>query len=176
MLRRLASAGALLCALFWATAAGAVCTTKSTAGFADAAVIASLNELCGYLSTLNSVVGTHNGIAGNNTYILNPVDGTAVDMTAPAQVYVSNSYINITTKTTTPVKLAPGTLGCVTINKTGSADTIAIYDSLAASGTLVATITSPTVGMNLCYNVAMGIGITIVTGGTTAGDYTVAYR
>lgn len=90
--------------------------------------------------------------------------------------YFSDLAINITTKTTTAVKASPGTLGRIIINKTGSADTITVYDSLSATGTIIATITAPTVGMTFPFNAACAIGITVVTGGTTAGDYTVTYR
>lgn len=102
--------------------------------------------------------------------------GAVLSSSAPAQTYRADSYLNITTKTTTVVKAAAGTLAKVVINKSGSSDTLTIYDNTAGSGTIIATITSPTVGMNFQYDVACGTGITIVTGGTTAGDYTVAYR
>ncbi len=91
-------------------------------------------------------------------------------------VYFSDLPLNITTKTTTAVKASPGVLGKVIINKTGSADTITIYDNTAASGTVIATITAPTVGMVFNFNAVCAIGITVVSGGTTAGDYTVTYR
>lgn len=101
---------------------------------------------------------------------------TAVESTNPVPVYNSHSFVNITTKTTTVVKASAGTLVSVIINKSGSTDTLTIYDNTAASGTLVGIITSPTVGMEFRYLAAMGTGITVVSGGGTAGDYTVTYR
>jgi hypothetical protein len=38
-------------------------------------------------------------------------------------------------------------IGDITINATGSTDTITVYDALTATGTPLATITAPTVGM-----------------------------
>lgn len=123
------------------------------------------------LSRLKNIEGYVDGLEAPTTAIKN-----AVESLNPVQIYTSNSYNNITTKTTTAIKAGAGTLERIVINKTGSADTITIYDSLAGSGTLIGTITAPTVGMNLVYNCSFGTGLTIVTGGTTAGDYTVTYR
>lgn len=94
----------------------------------------------------------------------------------PVQTFVSNTYQNITTKTTTTVKSGAGTLSRIIINKVGSADTIAIFDNTAGSGTLIGTITSGLEGNTFAYDCAFATGLTIVTGGTTAGDYTVVYR
>lgn len=94
----------------------------------------------------------------------------------PVQIFVSNTYANITTKTTTTLKAGAGTLSRVVINKVGSADTIAIFDSLTGTGTLIGTITSGLEGNTFAYDCAFATGLTLVTGGTTAGDYTVVYR
>lgn len=83
--------------------------------------------------------------------------------------------VEITTKTTTLVKSGPGMIGSVTINTLGSADTITVYDALTATGTPTATITAPlTVGLKFCEGYLFSVGCTVVTGGTTAGKYTVA--
>jgi hypothetical protein len=88
-----------------------------------------------------------------------------------------NSYRNITTKATTAVKSGAGYLHSIVINKAGSADTLTIYDNTAASGTVIATITvTASVNQVFLYDVAFSTGLTIVSGGTTAGDYTVTYR
>lgn len=84
--------------------------------------------------------------------------------------------LGIATKTTTLVKAGAGVIGDITINKSGSTDTITVYDALTATGTPLATITSPTVGMKFCELYRFSVGLTIVTGGTTAGDYTVSYQ
>lgn len=96
--------------------------------------------------------------------------------TAPVQTFQSNTYNNITTKTTTVVKSGAGVLMGITINKQGSTDTIQIYDNTAGSGTLIASITDTTKASVYNYDVAFATGLTIVSGGTTAGDYTVRYR
>jgi hypothetical protein len=84
--------------------------------------------------------------------------------------------VGITTKTTTLVKTGAGVIGDITINATGSADTITVYDALTATGTPLATITAPTVGMKFCELYQFTVGLCIVTGGTTAGNYTVSYQ
>ena len=84
--------------------------------------------------------------------------------------------LGITTKTTTLVKTGAGTIGDITINATGSADTITVYNALTATGTPLATITAPTVGMKFCELYKFATGLCIVTGGTTAGNYTVSYQ
>jgi hypothetical protein len=100
-----------------------------------------------------------------------------VALLAPAhaqqQVY---SYQNITTDTTTTLKTGPGYLHTVCINTPAATGTIAIYDSTAASGTKIGTITSYA-STTVCqhYDVAFWIGLTIVTA-TAAPDITVTFR
>lgn len=85
-------------------------------------------------------------------------------------------YNHISTNTTTVVKSGPGLLHWVTINTPGSVETITIYDNTAASGTLISTHTAPLQGAVYEYDIAFTTGLTIVTAGTTAGDYTISYR
>lgn len=83
--------------------------------------------------------------------------------------------VEITTKTTTLVKSGPGMIGSITINTLGTADTITVYDALTATGTPIATIAAPlTVGLKFCEGYTFLVGCCVVTGGTTAGKYTVA--
>lgn len=84
--------------------------------------------------------------------------------------------VEITSKTTTLVKSGAGLVGDITINASGSTDTITVYDALTATGTPIATITSPTVGMKFCELYKFTTGLCVVTGGTTAGKYTVSYQ
>jgi hypothetical protein len=99
-----------------------------------------------------------------------------LDGASGAAVSYGFTPLGITTKTTTLVKAGAGVIGDITINKSGSTDTITVYDALTATGTPLATITSPTVGMKFCELYRFSVGLTIVTGGTTAGDYTVSYQ
>lgn len=102
-------------------------------------------------------------------------NGTVIDPTLASQIYFSNSYNNINTKTTTTVKSGAGRVQGIQVNTLGTADTLTVYDNTAGSGTKIATITSPLLGSNFCVGAAFGTGLTIVTAGTTAGDYTVYY-
>lgn len=117
------------------------------------------------------------------------VTATAADATkfAPAVVphFVSGGLavpqtlgftpVEITSKTTTLVKSGPGMIASITVNTAGSADTITVYDALTATGTPIATITAPGVGQKFCEGYNFAVGCTIVTGGTTAGKYGVAF-
>lgn len=98
-----------------------------------------------------------------------------VDGTSGAAVSFGYVPVEITTKTTTLVKSGAGMIGSITINTLGTADTITVYDALTATGTPTATITAPlTVGLKFCEGYLFLVGCTVVTGGTTAGKYTVA--
>lgn len=97
----------------------------------------------------------------------------------PVQPYVTNSFVNIPTATTTAVKASAGVLHAIIINKAVASGIITIYDSLAASGTKIGTITFPATLLNdapysLLYDLAFATGLTIVTSAAT--DLTVVYR
>lgn len=82
---------------------------------------------------------------------------------------------NITSKTTTVVKTGPGVFRGIVINAPGSTDTLTVYDNTAASGTKIGTITV-TAGFPYIYDAAFTTGLTVVSGGGTAGDYTVLWK
>jgi hypothetical protein len=91
----------------------------------------------------------------------------------PAFVY---SFANITTDTTTALKTGPGFLHNVCINTPAATGTITIYDSTAASGTKIGTITSyASVPICYHYDVAFWNGLTVVTA-TATPDITVSFR
>lgn len=89
---------------------------------------------------------------------------------------MANKASNITTATTTVVSDRKSTLVGIQINKAGTSDTLTIYDNAsAASGTKIATITSPVAGAFYWYEAMVKNGIVVVSGGTP-GDYTVLWR
>jgi hypothetical protein len=85
------------------------------------------------------------------------------------------NYTNVTSKTTTVAKIGPGILRAIVINAPGTSDTLTIYDNTAASGTKIGTVTV-TAGYPLVYDVNFSTGLTVVSGGSTAGDYTIVWR
>ena len=89
---------------------------------------------------------------------------------------VGYSFLNITTQTTTAVKTGTGILHTITFNGPTATGTVAVYDSLAGSGTLIGTITVPASPMpvTLTYDAAFSTGLTIVTG-TANNNITVTY-
>lgn len=109
---------------------------------------------------------------------VDPTTGLPLSTTDPAQVYVSDSYLNVAAGTaTTAVKVGAGTLVRIVINTKGaSSNTLTVYDSLAGSGTKIATIDTTTAVVALEFGVAFGIGLTIVSATGTGADYTAVYR
>jgi hypothetical protein len=95
-----------------------------------------------------------------------------------ALVEQRNTYLNITTATTTVVKSGSGFLHLIMINSAIASGTITIYDNTSAAGTKIATITMPTVLLAnqvlLRYDVVFSTGLTIVTTGLE--DISVSYR
>ena len=90
---------------------------------------------------------------------------------------VSNSFVNITTATTTVVKASSGILKSITINSLGTvASLVTIYNNTAASGAKIGTINSLTIYGSFTFNVPFSTGLTIVTTGTVAPDITVVYQ
>jgi len=87
----------------------------------------------------------------------------------------SPKYVNISTGTTTILKYSAGTLQSITLNQPTNI-TITVYDNIAASGSIIATITpqpnSPPV--TLTYGIDFSTGLCIVTSG--AINLTVVYE
>ncbi len=82
--------------------------------------------------------------------------------------------VHITTATTTAVKASPGTLGKLVVNTGGAGSIATIYNSLAGSGAVIAIVDTAT-RVSLDFNMAMSIGITVVTSGGVAADITISY-
>lgn len=91
--------------------------------------------------------------------------------------YQRPKYANITTNTTTTLKLGAGTLRKIIINTNGSTNnTATIYDNTTGSGTKIGTITTSTaVGGVFEYDLDFFAGLTIVTANGSAANLTVVY-
>ncbi|WP_428668023.1 hypothetical protein [Reyranella sp.] len=97
-----------------------------------------------------------------------------VDTVAGRPVTYGFTPTQITTSASTPVKNGPGMIGSCKCNKSGSGDTVTVYDALSATGTPIATITGATVGMVFCEGYIFNVGCYVVTSGGTPGNYTFA--
>jgi len=86
----------------------------------------------------------------------------------------ANSFVNITSATTTVVKSGAGTLHTVVINTRGTVSTATIYDNTAGSGTKIATIDTTLSTTSFTYDASFSTGLTVVTVG--AADITITYR
>ncbi len=98
---------------------------------------------------------------------------------ACAQSNPSYQYLNITGTGTALARTGNGILHTVCFNNPIGSSTITIYDGTSAAGTKIGTITLPATGFLpqcLLYDVAYGIGLTLVTGSATSSDITVSYR
>lgn len=84
------------------------------------------------------------------------------------------SYTHINTATTTVVRAYPGVLHTVIVNTPVASGTVTIYDNTAASGTIIAVISSATFEGTLTFDVFCTTGITVVTNGTS--DITVTVK
>jgi hypothetical protein len=89
-----------------------------------------------------------------------------------------NSYNHvISTAGTYVVSSAPGMLHSITINsKSAAAGLITVYDNTAASGAVIAVIDAASQVGTFTFDVALTIGLTIVTSGVPGADLTVSYR
>jgi len=84
-----------------------------------------------------------------------------------------SAYRNINSATTTLVKAGGGALHSITIN-TPVAGAITLFDSLTATGTTIALITTTATSQGtLIFDVEFRTGLTILT--ATANDITVSY-
>lgn len=89
-----------------------------------------------------------------------------------------NQYIpvNITSQTTTAVATGNGVLHSITFNKPTATGVVTVYNNTAASGTKLATITTPAspLPVTLTYDMSFGVGLTVKTE-TADQDITVTY-
>lgn len=82
---------------------------------------------------------------------------------------------HIATNATTAIKAGKGSLHLIAVGTPGTGETLTCYDSLTGSGTVI-TVLTPNSPESVIYDVAFTTGLTCVSAGTTAGDFTVAYR
>ena len=79
-------------------------------------------------------------------------------------------FLNIASAATNLVRTGPGILERITVNRAIASGVITIYDSLSATGTVIATITHPGTLLQNQYDLEFGVrfstGLTIVTGST----------
>lgn len=89
--------------------------------------------------------------------------------------YISTN-ITLAAPTTTVVATGNGVLHTITFNKPVATGVVTVYNNTAGSGTVLATITMPASPqpVTLKYDVAFGVGLTIVTA-TAAQDITVSW-
>lgn len=110
-------------------------------------------------------------------------NGSSVTSTAnplPVQVIAATtggySFTNISTNATTTAKSGAGTLHTITVNNPGTTETLTIYDNTAGSGTKIGTVAVGTSLTTLIYDLAFATGLTIVSAGAGAGDWTVTWK
>ncbi len=100
----------------------------------------------------------------------------ALEQSPKTQIGPYNA-VNITTKTTTLIRTGLSLLHTVTINTKGAAsNTLAIYDGIDATGTLLATIDTTVTYGTLIYDIGCITGICVVSATGTQADITVTYR
>lgn len=88
----------------------------------------------------------------------------------------SSTNITLAAPTTTLLRTGSGILHTITFNKPTATGVVTVYDNTAASGTVLATITTPASPMpvTLTLDAVFNTGLTIVSA-TAAQDITVTY-
>ena len=105
-----------------------------------------------------------------------------VNLNGALDVSMRNKYLNVVGNRTDVVKSGPGVLQAIMINNSTTGGVLTIYDDTAASGTKIATITLPTGGVNPVPTAISNLGIefetglTVVTTGSIANDFTMIYQ
>lgn len=87
-----------------------------------------------------------------------------------------NDYTHVDTNASQICKSGSGVFYTLTINTRGSATAASLYDSVTASGSLIAVIDTTLSTTAFIYNLKFENGLTIKTAGVTAADLTVAWR
>jgi|ERR1035437_5392478 hypothetical protein len=93
-----------------------------------------------------------------------------------------NKYKNLTGNATITIKSGTGVLQSIMINNPGSSGTVILYDNTAGSGTIIATLTISSGGVNPVPNAMSNLGLefttglTVVTAGSTTNNFTIVYQ
>lgn len=101
------------------------------------------------------------------------IDATNYATTTDAVPF--HNYVHLTSSGT--VKATRAFLGCITINKAGTAP-FAVYDDTAAVNTanLIADFAASSVVGTYCYNTLVSTGIQVNVSGVAGPDITLTYR
>lgn len=88
----------------------------------------------------------------------------------------NSTNITAAAPTTTVVATGSGVLHAIVFNKPLATSVVTLYNNIAASGTVLATITVPANPQpsTIIYDIAFAIGLTITTA-TAASDITVVW-
>ena len=131
---------------------------------------------------------TNSSLAGGQFNTIPPVltntqqIALQVNLNSALNISMRNKYRNVVGNSTDVVKSGPGVLQAIMINNSTTGGVLTIYDNTAASGTKIATITLPTGGVNPVPTAINNLGIefetglTVVTTGSIANNFTIVYQ
>ena len=135
----------------------------------SASAVGVLNVAVAALAQLPATLGAKTGALS-----LSVVPNTDTPFKTTSQGY---SFSHIAAAATTNVKAGAGVLHAVIVNAKGTvASTLTIYDNIVGAGTVIAIIDSLNLSGTFEFDIAFATGLTIVSTGTVAPDFTVSYR
>lgn len=128
-----------------------------------------LNVAIATIAQLPATLGAKTGALS-----LSVVPNTDTPFKTTSQGY---SFTHIAASATNTIKSGAGVLHAVIVNTKGTvASTLTLYDNTAGSGTIIAIIDSLNLSGTFEFDIAFATGLTIVSTGTVAPDFTVSYR
>jgi len=106
------------------------------------------------------------------------MEARSVSVARIGEVEHKSQYVRIAAGlATTIVKYGPGTIKRININTHGAgANTLTVYDNIAASGTVIALIDTVAAGEEKEYNAEFFTGLTVVSATGTGADLTIEYE
>lgn len=140
-------------------------------------IVAAILGMIGILSAATLSYSPAAPQTGDSALVISNKAAVAATTTAAklTTLEAGNSFVNITTATTTAVKASGGVLERIIVNTAGAGSTLTIYNNTAGSGAKVGTMTTAA-QCSQTFNVACSTGITVVTASGTPADITVVYR